>query len=339
MNSFKHRSKTMKANYSEARRLHDFPCYILTGSEAFQKKKLINKILENYKNKAFEIIRASFPEQPYHTLYQQESTLSLFATSRLFKLDFTKAPDKQGQSTLIDHCTKIAKTDRYLLIFDELNYRQQKNKWFQSLCHNALHIHLWPATIPESIHLLKEELQTEYKLTLSGDAIRLIAQKTEGNLLAAEQILRLLSMQGDGHFDCTAIGEFIDNFMNYDVFDLTQSITRQNLKRSLMIYAHLFTAQVAPAIILWAIIKEIKLWIQLSQNAPGERQKIFTANNIWRARQPLYTTLIGQFSPHAYQKLMAECLEIDFVIKGVKKGNIRHMIGMLICHLHPNLSR
>ncbi|WP_119344218.1 DNA polymerase III subunit delta [Facilibium subflavum] len=328
----------MKANYFDAitiLKTREFPCYIITGDEAFQKTRLIDQIRCHYQQQGFELVTEQSAQQQPGFLYQQHNNLSLFSTQRLLQLSFTKQPDKNTQQALNEICTQTNnKEDRYLLVFDHLTSAQQKAKWFQTLSQNALHIQLWPVSIQEAIRIIKHEINNQKKITLSHDAIALIAQKTEGNLLAADQIIRLLSMQAQTQFDCSNIADFLENFMSYDVFDLTQSIVYQQKARSLSILQQLLNEQFEPAVILWAILRELRIWILLANQNIQEQQKTFISHNIWRSKQTAYLKLIRYFSYQQLNHLMESCFNIDLVIKGAKKGNIKQQLTALICQLH-----
>ncbi len=327
----------MKTNYFEALGLihtKAFPSYIITGNNPFQKKKLLDALTLKYRQQNAELTRHYFPEESYDSLFHIHTSTSLFSQSRLSLLIFSKSPDKQAQKILVEIFNEQHSDDNtYLFIFESLNASQQRAKWFESVSRAALHIQLWPSSIPEAIRIIKDEVK-QYNFSLTQDAIMLIAQKTEGNMLAAEQILQLLAMQNIKTFDCHNIHQCLDDFMSYDVFDLAQSITAQNHPRSLKILEHLFKEGIEPAIILWAILKEIRLWIKLSLQSTAERQKTFTTHNIWRSKQPFYTKLVSRFSKKAYSDLIERCLQIDFIIKGAATGSLKIELTQLVSKLH-----
>ncbi|MDA0911616.1 MAG: hypothetical protein O2809_08725, partial [Proteobacteria bacterium] len=186
-------------NYLEALKViekKDFPCYIITGKEPYQKNKLIEQINAKYKTQNFEILRTQIINQQYDFLQSNFNSFSLFAEERLLQLTITKAPDKNAQKLLVDCLNNISQSDCFLLIFDDLTSAQQKTKWFQSLVQQALYIQVWPVSIQESIKLIKLELSSLNKtITLTEDALMLLAQKTEGNLFAANQMISLLQHQ------------------------------------------------------------------------------------------------------------------------------------------------
>lgn len=325
-------------NYMEALKAiekKDFPCYIITGKEPYQKNKLIEKINAKYKAQNFEILRTQIINQQYDFLQSNFNSFSLFAEERLLQLTITKAPDKNAQKLLLDCLNNISQSDRFLLIFDDLTSAQQKTKWFQSIVQQALYIQVWPVSIQESIKLIRLELGSLNKpITLTEDALMLLAQKTEGNLFAANQMIGLLQHQPQKHFDDKALTEYLSNAMNYDVFDLAQSLIEQNMNRSLVILQHLFKERVENAIILWAILKELRICYNLSTQTQQQQQQTFMRNNIWKTRQAPYARLSKKFSKQHYAKLFNQCFAIDLLVKGIEQGDVEQALTELVCQLY-----
>lgn len=313
----------------------DFPCYVITGKEPYQKNKLIEQINAKYKTQNFEILRAQIINQQYDFLQSNFNSFSLFAEERLLQLTISKAPDKNAQKLLTDCLSNIAQSDRFLLVFDDLSSAQQKTKWFQSITQHALYIQVWPVSIQESIKLIKLELNAlNNMITLTDDALMLLAQKTEGNIFAANQMITLLQHQPQTHFNDQTLSEYLSNAMNYDVFDLAQSLVEQNMTRSLVILQHLFKERVENAIILWAILKELRICYNLSTQTSQQQQQTFMRNNIWKTRQAAYARLSKKFNKHHYATLFNHCFAVDLLIKGIEQGDVEQALTELVCQLH-----
>ncbi|MFZ9035799.1 MAG: DNA polymerase III subunit delta [Francisellaceae bacterium] len=315
----------MKVNYFDACRLlktQSFAFHILSGSEAFQKQRLGQMISHQYKQAGYELITIDINNQQYHSLYEINQSMSLFTPHRLIRINFPKAPNKEGQQSISDLLTHVSDKDCYLFLFEELPQQQQKAKWFQQLTQNALHVSLWPLSTPETIKLIKQECTQFPHLRIDDEAMMLIAQKTEGNLLATIQIINLLANQPEIDFNSANILPYLHEQMNYDVFDLADALIRQNIKKALTIYSQI-KSRTESAIILWSLLKEIRLLISLSQAEGNEATlRIFTANNIWKSRQQQYSRLYRKFTPSQLKTMHAHCLHIDAIIKGCHPDNL-----------------
>ncbi|WP_100550528.1 DNA polymerase III subunit delta [Caedibacter taeniospiralis] len=328
----------IKVNYLDALKAikqQDFPCYVVTGKEPYQKNKLIEAINQKYKAQNFEILRDQIIAQQYDFLQSNFNSFSLFSKERLLQLHISKAPDKDAQKLLVDCLSNISANDRFLLIFDDLTSAQHKAKWFQSIIQNALYVQVWPVNVSEAIRLIKLELSSLAKpVSLTPEALMLLAQKTEGNLFAANQILTLLQHQSQSHFDEVKLAEYLTNAMNYDVFDLGQSLIEHNLKRSLAILQHLFKEQVDAVLVLWAILKEIRICLTLATQDPAAQQQTYIRNNIWQSKQSAYQRLMKKFTKQHYAQFFNQCFAIDLIIKGIEPGNVEQSLTELVVQFH-----
>ena len=239
-------------------------------------------------------------------------------------------PGKNIQKSLINISRTLHSDDHYLFIFNTvLSKVQQKSTWFEALLNNGLHINLSSFLIKDVFNIIKLIIRRNKRIQVTDDAIMLIIGKTEGNLCAANNIISLLAAQSEKTFDVNNIVNFLADFMHYDVFDLAQSITFQDCERSFKILDYLLQ-QIEPAIILWAIIKEIRLWIMLSTYSSIEQQKIFRAKSIWGLKQSAYIKILHKFSYQKLKNFMNKCFNIDLMIKGAISGNINQNLMLLV---------
>lgn len=334
----------MKVDYFQAQKIiqnKSFPFYIITGNDVFQYSDLIKIICNIYRLKNFEIIKEQVISDSNFFLNHNHKTVSLFSTKRLLQITFMQIPGKNIQNSLINIARSLHGDDHYLLVFNTvLSQAQQKSKWFEALLKNGLHINLRPFLMKDVFNILKLVIKRNKKIQVTDDAIMLIIGKTEGNLCAANNIISLLSTQPERTFDVNNIVNFLADFMHYDVFDLAQSITFQNYKRSFKILDYLLQ-QIEPAIILWVIIKEIRLWIVLSTYNSIEQQQIFKSKAIWGFKQSAYIKIVHKFGYQKLKNFMNKCLNIDLMIKGAINGNINQNLTALVgdltlMHDHDN---
>ena len=327
-----------KTNYLDALKAiekKDYPCYVFTGKEPYQKNKLIKLVSQKYKAKNFEFLSTQIINQQYEFLQRNFNSFSLFSDQRLLQFNINTAPDKNSQKLLANCLCNISKSDRFLLVFDDLTACQQKAKWFQAIIQNALYVQVRTVSINEATRLIKLELANFDKpITLTEDALMLLAQKTEGNLFAANQIIKILQHQPQNHYNSALLSEYLIHAVKYVVFDLSQSLIEQNLTRSLTILEHLLKEEVESAIILWAILKEIRTCFKLSLQNSQEQQQTYEHNNIWKTRQAAYARLSKKFSKSDYAQIFNKCFSIDLIIKGIESGNQEQKLTELICQLH-----
>ncbi|WP_395166662.1 DNA polymerase III subunit delta [Francisella salimarina] len=308
--------------------LTEYKLFIITGDEPLQKHNIIEKITDQFKAKSYEILYHDLNEQNLDVLYGEVDSLSLFAMDRLIQFNFDKPPQKKLQQALVD---KLSNEDDniYLLVFNGMKKQNISAKWFQSLEHRALHIRIFQPNIDNAINIIDYEAK-QLELTLTKAAIQLLVQKTEGNLIASKQIIKLLSRQEVQNFDENTIRPFIHEHASFDIFDLSEAILSQQKTKALKILNSILAENDKPPLILWAIKRELRIISQLKNTQPTYHQKIFKDNNIWPSKQKFYISLANRVSIDKISTGFEKCLEVDLYIKGAKKGNIRLKLNEII---------
>lgn len=295
--------------------------FVISGDEPLQRFNAIEKITDSFKNKGFEIVRHDLTEQKHDSLYDEADSLSLFAMDKLVQFNIEKPPQKNLQKALIENLTKSS-DNVYILVFHGLKKQTLSAKWFQSITNNAEHIHIYQPNFQASINIIKHEI-TQTNLKLNDNAIALLAQKTEGNLIVTKQILKLLSRQNENNFDEVNIRPFLHEHASFDVFDLSDAILMQQKAKALTILNNILIENDKPPLVLWTLKKELRILSQLKATQNTYYQKIFKDNNIWASKQKYYSSLINKINLSTITNALEKCLDADLYIKGAKKGNIK----------------
>lgn len=311
--------------------LANYNFFIITGDEPLQKHNVIEKITNQFRAKNYEISQHDLNEQNLDVLYNETDSLSLFATDKFIQFNFEKPPQKKLQQALVE---KLINDDDnvYLLVFNGMKKQNISAKWFQSLAQKAIHTRIFQPNLNNSINIINHETQ-EIGLNLTKEAIQLLAQKTEGNLIATKQILKLLSRQDTQNFDENTIRPFLHEHANFDVFDLSEAILTKNKSKAIKVLNSIVNENDKPPLVLWALKKELRILSQLKNTSPIYHQKIFKDNNIWPSKQKFYSSLASQISIEKISNSLKACLDIDLCIKGAKKGNVKLKLNEVIFNI------
>ncbi|MBK2144298.1 DNA polymerase III subunit delta, partial [Francisella tularensis] len=302
----------MELSYFELLQKNDLTAYklfIITGDEPLQKHNTIEKITNQFKTKNFEISYHDLSEQNIDVLYNEVDSLSLFSIDKFIQFNFDKPPQKKLQQTLVD---KLINDDDnvYLLVFSGMKKQNTSAKWFQSLEHKAIHIRIFQPNLDNAINIIDYETQ-QLGLSLTKEATQLLALKTEGNLIATKQILKLLSRQDSRVFDENTIRPFLHEHANFDVFDLSEAILSQHKSKALKILNSILNENDKSPLVLWALKRELRILSQLKNTQITYHQKIFKDNNIWSAKQKFYISLANKLSPEKISAGLEKCLDTD----------------------------
>jgi DNA polymerase-3 subunit delta len=297
------------------------PVYVISGDEPLQLGEAADLIRRTAREQGFterKILEAG-AKFDWHELTAESNTLSLFAEQRILDLRITNGkPGKEGGKVLAEYCENLPADTLLLITMPKVEQQQARSKWYKSLDSVGLVIQVWPVNeqrLPPWI----EQRMRQKGLTPEPAAIQMLAERVEGNLLAATQeIEKLLMLHGPGIITAEQLTASVADSARFDVFGLLDAALQANTGRCLRILDGLKNEGTAPAIISWALAREIR---QMSQIAHAAKDgfplgKILADFRIWDKRKPLVTNGLKRLSLKKWQSLLQQCLEADMAVKG-----------------------
>jgi DNA polymerase-3 subunit delta len=156
------------------------------------------------------------------------------------------------------------------------------------------------------------------------DALHMLADRVEGNLLAAAQeVEKLFLLHGPGRLDLETVTELVTDSARYDVFGLVDSALAGNAVHTQRVLAGLRAEGVDPVLVLWALSREIRglaaMARDVQQGTPVSG--VLAAHHVWDKRKPLITIALKRFRGRQWWALLQRCAVIDRVIKGRAAGS------------------
>ena len=110
-------------------------------------------------------------------------------------------------------------------------------------------------------------------LEADADALELLAARTEGNLLAAQQELTKLALLApERRISAQTVLASVADSARYDVFQLGESVLAGEAPRALRMLAGLRAEGTEPTLVLWALAKSLRdVWSTQPAVAAGRR--------------------------------------------------------------------
>jgi DNA polymerase-3 subunit delta len=259
-------------------------------------------------------------------------TGSLFG-KKIIDLRFTKSSiTKLGQQVLQNYC-KVNSPDKVLLLFfPKLDATIQKNDWFKAIDRIGGIVQIFPI-YPNKLHSWIAKRLEACELTASNDAIELIIDYTEGNLLAAAQeIAKLKLLYNKGKLDLTQILAAIADNAKFSIFDLADMVLLGNTTKALRILHNLEQTKTEPTLVLWALSKDLRLLADMKGKltSGANTAALMREYKIWEKRQLGFGKALQRNSIQHLNKALHDCMQIDFIIKGQKTGNVWDELENLI---------
>lgn len=260
-------------------------------------------------------------------LQMETQTGSLFAEQRMIELAMpTGNPGKDGTAFIQAWCqqTPRAQLDMVLVIYCErLDSRQTKSKWVQAIESAGLVVQSKPIEGRDLPTWCQHQAQ-RLNLQLDLDAACLLAERVEGNLLAADQELEKLALikpQG-AQVTLQDIEQSVVDQAHFQLFALSSLLLTGQAKQALHVLHRLRQEGSEAPVVLWLLTKELRQLIELAQKQQqmplGQAMK---ALRIWSSKQNEFTQALRRHDSRYWQTLLLEAYQIDRQIKGTQPGD------------------
>jgi DNA polymerase-3 subunit delta len=258
----------------------------------------------------------------WDALLMDAASLSLFANLRLIELKFRNVPDASAARNLAQLAARPPQ-DTLLLVTGELEPKSWKSAWVNEFERQGLMV-VAPAMSREQLPGWIASRLEQRGVSIEREAAELLADRVEGNLLAAQQeIERIALLRPGARLDADSVAELVADNARYDVFELASAAFLGNAPRALRILDGLRGEGREPPLILWALLNDLRALSRVLQHGPNDRNLdgIFRAEQVWGSRQGPLRTAVRRLQRHEIDALIAAAARADRVAKGSLRGD------------------
>ena len=223
-------------------------------------------------------------------LFASSQALSLFAERRIVEVRMpSPRPGKDGGAVLAKLASDPAPDTLLLVLTGRPERDTYGTAWFKAFEKHGVIVQAWPVEIGQLPEWIVARA-ARHGLSMEPEGARLLAERVEGNLLAAHQEIEKLALLHAGNEVSTEdVLAAVANSARYDVFQLGEAALDGDAARSLRILAGLRAEGAEPALVLWALCRDLRALAELRRNpgaAPGYgRQAVRRAQLIARAAE------------------------------------------------------
>ena len=156
------------------------------------------------------------------------------------------------------------------------------------------------------------------------DAVRLLVERVEGNLLAAAQeIDKLALLAGDGVLDAARMQALVADAARYDVFRLVDSALNGQGGQAVRMLAGLRAEGQAVPALMGMVVMELQRTAALARVKArgGNLGAEFKAQRIWDAKEAAYRRALERHPSARWERFVAVAGEVDRVAKGRGAGD------------------
>ncbi|EDY86054.1 DNA polymerase III, delta subunit [gamma proteobacterium HTCC5015] len=300
------------------------PVYLVAGDEPLQSMETVDAIRAAARQaghslrEVFEVDR----QFDWSRLLESGNSMSLFAEQRILEVRLPSgAPGKEGGKAIVEYCQRPADDAILLIQSGKIDKRSKNSAWFKALMQFVV-VEVWPIKPAEIVRWIGERMASR-GLQADRDAVRLVAQRVEGNMLAAAQeIEKLLLLLGPGAVTAEQVREAVANSARYNPFDLIDSalMGEKAAPRCVRMLQGLKGEGVQPPQVLAPLVNELRNLHAMALQVEAGRPPAAVMGKVWNQRKNLVGSALGRLSSSLLSDLLRHAAHIDRINKGAAHG-------------------
>ena len=304
------------------------PIYLLSGDEPLQLGEAADAIRAQARAQGFAEREVMHVEAGFdwNALAAASDTLSLFAEQRLIDLRLPSGkPGKEGGAALAEYAANPPQDTVLLITSGKLDKNAAKAKWYKALDSAGVTLQVWPVEANQLPRWVGQRMRAR-GLSASPEAAQLLAERVEGNLLAAAQeIEKLLLLYGESSVDAEMVEQGVADSARYDIFELVDTALLGDAPRVARIMEGLHGEGVEPILILWALVREIRALEEMAYEVEHgvSVESVMKSRWVWQKRQPAVRAGLKRHNQRRWSQLLRRSVRIDRMVKGAEPGNPR----------------
>ena len=297
---------------------------LVTGAEPLLIAEACDTIRQRARTEGYADREVHFLERGFDwsALLADTANLSLFATRRLIELKFASAPDAAAGNALAA-LARDPPPDTLLLVSGELERRSLGTTWVKAFEENGLLVVAQAVDRPALPAWIRDRL-ARHGVGIAPEAAELLADRVEGNLLAAQQeVERIALLMPGASLGAAEVAEIVADNARYDVFELSAAAFAGQPARALRILAGLRAEGREPPLILWALLQDLRGLSRVALRAGRERslEDAFRAEQVWSNRQGPLRAALARITRPQVDALLASAARADRIAKGSLRGD------------------
>jgi len=314
---------------------HFKPVYFISGDEPLQLAECADRVRRKarelgYTGREVFDVDADFD---WNQLLSAADSMSLFAEQRILELRMPGGkPGREGGGALQQYAERPA-DDAVLLVTS--GRADAKSAWYKALDGVGVTIQVWPISSQDLPGWITRRMRGS-GLRPTHDAAQLIAERVEGNMLAAQQeIDKLALLYADSEINIQEVLAVVADSARYQSFDLADAALIGNAKRVVSILDVLRAEGIDPVPILVALNVQVRTAAQLARSMDSGHSvdEAMRKARIWQNKQNIFRHALHRHDAQAWDRLNLRCAELDLACKGrTRRGNVwDELLELTLC--------
>ena len=319
------------------------PLYWLAGDEILLLQEAADEVRRHWREAGFTEREVLHVEQGFDWndfLYQLDAT-SLFAERKLLELRlYGSKLDPRGREAIAAFLDKVPEDYRVLIIGPRIDSSTLSAKWFRNLEDNLVLVQIWPLDRNRLPAWLRQRLAAA-GIQADDDALQVLTDRVEGNLLAAAQEIEKLALLAGAEAGAGVkltgkdVLRLVSDSSRYDLGKLADAALKGDAERAQRVLGGLRAEGVFPLLILAVLGRELRQLLQILEQIDQGREigQAMSAARVWQSRKPIVSQALKRLSTDKAQQMLEHCKLIDHSVKGLHRANPWDELSLLVLQL------
>ena len=299
------------------------PVFVVAGDEALLALEAQDAIRSTARGLGYterDVLNAD-ARFDWSRLAEVAQELSLFADKKIVEVRLPSGkPGVTGAKALEAHALAAREGVMTIVALPRLDRRDRQARWVDALERAGVLVEVETVERVQLPQWIARRL-TRQQQSARTEALEFIADKVEGNLLAAHQeVIKLALLYPAGELTLEQIADSVLNVARYDVFQLPLAMLASDTTRVRKTMAGLQAEGEAIPLVLWVITEELRTLLRIKAHIDAGRPFSTAAreNRLWGPREKLMERALARVSPSALESALLRAADIDRLAKGLR---------------------
>lgn len=307
------------------------PFYWIAGDETLLVMETLDQLRGHCRQHGFSEWEQLFADRyfDWQTLLQTANSMSLFAERRIIEVRLNTAKvDEAARAVLQKYLASPNPDNVLILVTPKLESASLNTKWFKTLEAGGVFVQVWPVDVKALPGWIESRL-ARHGLSADAEAVTLLTDRVEGNLLAANQeIEKLRILTGASTDNRIRIGQkhvmsLVADHSRFNVFTLIDAALYGDAQRAQKVLDGLRADGNEPLALLGMLARELRQLIEVRALMEGG-QDISSAlqkKGIRRIHEAPVKAALRRLHRPQLEDILRGARQVDQAVKGMSPEN------------------
>jgi len=305
------------------------PVYVISGDEPLLSQECADAIRiaareQGFTERELFHFEGNSKQFDWDPLINEFNAMSLFSDKKIIEARVPGGkPGDKGIAALAEICANPTPDNLLLVIFPKLEKSALNSKWLKTLESAGAHIQVWPVNATQMPRWIDQRLRAS-NINANQEAVQILADRVEGNLLAAvQEIEKLKLLAPEGAVDGCTMSSVVTDSARYNVFEFVDRILAGDAQSAAKSLRGLENEGTEPIPLLWAITRELRILVKASDAVANGQKSDWALKKagVWEKRIPLFRSALKRLKPAHLRMLLRQASAIDRGIKGMRDAD------------------